>query len=93
VAEVLDAEKLPGSDKLLRLQIDVGGEKRQIVAGIAEFYSPDDIKGKKIVVVKNLKPAKIRGVESNGMLLAAKKDGKLCLVVPESDLPAGATIS
>jgi len=93
VAEVLDAEKLPGSDKLLRLQIDVGGEKRQIVAGIAEFYSPDDIKGKKIVVVRNLKPAKIRGVESNGMLLAAKKDGKLCLVVPESDLPAGATIS
>lgn len=93
VAEVLDAEKLSGSDKLLRLQIDIGEEKRQIIAGVAEYYSPEEIKGKKIVVVKNLKPAKIRGVESNGMLLAAKKDGRLCLVVPESDLPAGAIIS
>jgi methionyl-tRNA synthetase len=92
VAEVVEAEKIAGSDKLLKLQIDLGGERRQIVAGIAEFYLPEQVIGKKIVVVKNLKPAKIRGVESNGMLLAAKKDKKLSLVSPESDLPAGATV-
>jgi len=93
VAEVLEVEKVADSDKLLKLQIDLGGEKRQIVAGIAEFYTPESMKGKKIVVVKNLKPAKIRGIESNGMLLAAKKGKKLFLIAPEGDLPTGATIS
>jgi methionyl-tRNA synthetase len=93
VAEVLEAEKVAGSDKLLKLQIEIGGERRQIVAGIAEHYKPEDMKGKKIVVVKNLKPAKIRGVDSNGMLLAAKKGKELFVVVPEGDLPPGATIS
>ena len=93
VAEVLEAESVPGANKLLKLQINIGDEKRQIVAGIAQFYTPEQMKGKKIVVVKNLKPAKIRGVESNGMLLAAKKGDKLVLVIPEGDLPPGATIS
>ena len=93
VAEVLEAEKVAGSDKLLKLQIDIGGERRQIVAGIAEHYKPEDMKGKKVVVVKNLKPAKIRGVDSNGMLLAAKKGKELFVVVSEGDLPPGATIS
>lgn len=93
VAEVLEAEKVAGADKLLKLQIDIGSEKRQIVAGIAEHYQPEQVKGKKIVVVVNLKPAKIRGVESDGMLLAAKKGAKLCLVVPDDDMPAGASIN
>jgi methionyl-tRNA synthetase len=93
VAQVLEAEKVAGSDKLLRLQIDLGDEKRQIVAGVAEYYKPDEMVGKKIVVVKNLKPAKIRGVESNGMLLAAKKEKELFLVVPSGDLPPGSIIS
>jgi len=93
VAVVLEAEKVADSDKLLRLQIDLGDEKRQIVAGIAEYYSPESMRGKKLVVVKNLKPAKIRGIESNGMLLAAKKGKSLFVVVPEGDLPPGATIS
>ncbi|SYZ74211.1 Methionine--tRNA ligase [Candidatus Zixiibacteriota bacterium] len=93
VAQVLEAEKVAGSDKLLQLRIDLGDEKRQIVAGIAEFYNPDEIVGKKIIVVKNLKPATIRGVESNGMLLAAKKGKELCILAPEKDLPVGATIS
>lgn len=93
VAEVLDAEKVEGADKLLRLQIDIGGEHRQIVAGIAEYYTPEEMRGKRIVVVKNLKPATVRGVESNGMLLAATRGKQLCLVVPESDLPPGAPIS
>jgi methionyl-tRNA synthetase len=93
VAEILGADRVPGADKLLKLQIDVGSEKRQIVAGIAEHYSPEELKGKRIVVVINLKPARIRGVESNGMLLAAHKGKKLYLVIPEGDLPPGATIS
>jgi methionyl-tRNA synthetase len=93
VAEVLEAEKVADSDKLLKLQIDLGGETRQIVAGVAEYYKPEEIKGKKIVVVRNLKPAIIRGIESNGMLLAAKKGKQLFLLVPSGDLPAGATIS
>jgi methionyl-tRNA synthetase len=70
-AKVLEAEKVAGADKLLRLQILVGEERRQVVAGIALHYKPEDVVGKTVVVVVNLKPAKIRGVESNGMLLAA----------------------
>lgn len=93
VAQVLEAEKVEGTDKLLKLQIDLGGEERQIVAGVAQFYTPEKIKGMKIVVVSNLKPATIRGIESHGMLLAAKKGKDLCLVVPEGDLPPGAKIS
>jgi methionyl-tRNA synthetase len=74
VAKILEAEKIDGSDKLLRLQINTGIDKRQIVAGIAQKYSAEEIIGKKIIVVANLKPAKIFKNESNGMLLAAKKD-------------------
>ena len=93
VAQVLEAERVEGADKLLKLQIDIGKEKRQIVAGVAQFYTPEKIKGMKIVVVKNLKPAVIRGVESNGMLLAAKSKKELFLVTPEGDLPPGSKIS
>lgn len=92
VAEVLTAEKVEGADKLLKLQIDIGGEKRQIVAGIALYYTPESMVGKRIVVVKNLKPAKIRGIESNGMLLAAKKGKQLTLVTPEGDIAPGADV-
>lgn len=93
VAEVISAEKVEGTDKLLKLQIDLGKEQRQIVAGVAQFYSPEQITGKKITVVINLKPAIIRGVESNGMLLAAKSGEKLFLLTPDGDLPPGAKIS
>ncbi len=93
VAEILEAEKVEGADKLLKLQIDLGTEKRQIVAGIAQHYRPEQLIGRKVVVVANLKPATIRGVQSNGMLLAAKADSKLCFVTPESDMPSGSDIS
>jgi methionyl-tRNA synthetase len=93
VAQVLEAEGVVGADRLLKLQIDIGSEKRQIVAGVAEHYSPEEIKGMKIVVVTNLKPATIRGIESNGMLLAAKKGKKLTLLTPADDLPPGAKVS
>jgi len=93
VAEVVQAERVQGADRLLKLQISLGPEKRQIVAGIAEFYTPEDITGKKIIVVANLKPTTIRGIESNGMLLAAKKGDRLSIVSLDRDLPPGAKVS
>lgn len=91
-AKVLEAEKVPGADKLLKLQILVGEERRQIVAGIALHYQPEDVVGKTIVVVANLKPAKIRGIESHGMLLAATKGETMCLVTVDGELSSGATV-
>lgn len=93
VAEVLEAERVEGADRLLKLQINLGSQKRQIVAGIAEYYAPEEIQGKKIIVVVNLKPAVIRGLESNGMLLAARRGKKLSIVSLDRDLPPGAKIS
>lgn len=93
VAEVLKAERVDGADKLLKLQIDLGYEKRQIVAGVAQHYSPERITGMKIIVVTNLKPVVIRGIQSNGMLLAAQAGKKLLLLTPDGDLPAGAKVS
>lgn len=92
VARVLSAEKVEKADKLLKLQIELGDQTRQIVAGVAEHYTPEQITGKNIIVVTNLKPAKIRGVESHGMLLAAKKDGKLTLVTVADDIASGADV-
>jgi len=84
-AEVLSAEKVEGADKLFKLQIKLGDEERQIVAGIAEHYSPEELIGKMIVVVSNLEPAKIRGVESKGMLLAASRKKDLSLIVVDKE--------
>jgi methionyl-tRNA synthetase len=92
-AKVLTAEPVPGTSKLLKLQIDLGSEQRQIVAGIAEYYLPDQLIGKTIIVVKNLQPATIRGVQSNGMLLAAIKDQKLTLLTVMDEIEPGADIS
>jgi len=75
VAQVLVAERIPKADKLLRLEVDLGYEKRQILAGIAEYYEPEKLVGRKIVIVANLAPRKMRGLESNGMLLAASLEG------------------
>ncbi|MBQ4328593.1 MAG: methionine--tRNA ligase [Lentisphaeria bacterium] len=91
-AKVLTAEKVEGADKLLKLSIEVGSETRQLVAGVAQFYTPEDIVGKTIVIVANLKPAKIRGIESQGMLLAAKDGGNLKLVTIDGDMPSGVSI-
>jgi methionyl-tRNA synthetase len=92
-ARVIGAEKVEGADKLLRLDIDLGGEKRQIVAGIAQHYSAEEMKGRTLIVVCNLKPAKIRGIESNGMLLAAQADGDLVLLTTDKEITPGARIS
>ena len=93
VAEVLTAEKVKKADKLLKLTIRVGEEERTLVAGVAEHYTPEELVGKKIIVVANLKPAKIRGVKSQGMLLAAEgPDGKLSVVTLDRDLPGGSKV-
>ncbi len=92
VAEIKKAEPVPGADRLLQLQITIGSEERQIVAGIAQHYQPEDLIGKHIVVVANLKPAKVRGVVSQGMLLAASTTDSLGLITVEKDIPSGAQV-
>lgn len=93
IAEVKSAEKVEGADKLLRLQISLGDEERQIVAGVAQYYEPSSLVGRKIVLLANLEPAKIRGVVSNGMLLAASDaEGRAVLLQPDSDVPAGSKV-
>ena len=93
VACVLEAEKVADSDKLLKLILDTGTEKRQVVSGIAKQYAPEEMKGKKVILITNLQPAVLRGIESQGMILAATKGKKLVLVTVDGDIPAGAKIS
>ncbi len=91
-AKVLEAEKVEGADKLLKLQLEVGDTRRQIVSGIAQFYTPEDMIGRHIVIVANLKPAKIRGIESEGMLLCAKSGKNLKLIAIDGDVPSGSSV-
>jgi methionyl-tRNA synthetase len=93
VAEVLAAEPVPKSKKLLKLTVSLGDERRTIVAGIAEHYAPADLVGKKVVVVANLEPAKLMGVQSNGMLLAGSAGTTLGVLTLDRDLPPGAKVS
>ncbi|MCL4454103.1 MAG: methionine--tRNA ligase subunit beta [Deinococcus sp.] len=93
VAEVVKAEKHPKADKLLVLTLSLGSETRTVVSGIAEWYTPESLLGKKLVLVSNLKPAKLRGVESQGMILAGEDHkGRIVVVTPDADLPAGAKV-
>lgn len=92
VAKVLEAEKIAGSEKLLKLQIDLGGECRQLVAGIAQFYETAALIGRQIVVVFNLEPRVLMGVESHGMLLAADFEGRPVLLAPDSEVKPGTMI-
>ncbi|WP_442916750.1 methionine--tRNA ligase [Lutispora sp.] len=93
VAKVLGCEKVKGADKLLKLELQVGDETRQVVSGIAEYYKPEDLIGKSMVVVANLKPVKLRGIESKGMILAASNDQELTVVSPLSEIASGSTVS
>jgi methionyl-tRNA synthetase len=93
VATVMEAGALPGTDKLLKIKVDIGGEVREIVSGIADTYRPEDLVGKRIVVLVNLKPAKFRGTVSQGMLLAASHGDDLVLLTTDGDIPAGSRIS
>jgi len=92
VALVLKAERVPNTDKLLKLEVDVGSETRTLVAGVGDVYSPEDLAGKRLAVIVNLKPAVIRGVESRGMILAAEWQGKAKIAFYDDDVPAGSRI-
>jgi methionyl-tRNA synthetase len=92
VALVLAAEAVPKSRKLLKLRVSLGAEERTVLAGIAEHYRPEDLVGKKVVVVANLAPAKLMGIESQGMVLAGEGGQGLGIVTPDRDLPPGAKV-
>ena len=90
VAKILTAEKVKKSRKLIKMTVSLGNEERTVVSGIAEHYKPEELIGKQVIFVANLKPAKLMGIESQGMILAASLDGKL--VVPTVDMPAGSRV-
>lgn len=100
VAKVIEAENVKDSEKLLKLKIDLGQDPstgsgrgiRQIVAGIAKFYKPADLIGKEIIIVANLEPKVLRGLESQGMLLAAEDNERVSLLIPDQEVPPGAKI-
>ena len=91
VGNIISAESVEGTDRLLKLQVDIGDEQRQVVAGIAEHYTPDTLIGQQVVIVVNLEPATIRNVESQGMILAASGDS-VVLVTPETEVPLGTEV-
>ena len=92
VAKVIACEPVKNADKLLKLQLDLGYEKRQVVSGIAEFYKPEELVGRKVICVTNLKPVKLRGELSQGMILVGEKDGMLSLATVDEKLPIGAKV-
>ncbi len=92
VGQVLEAERVAGSRKLIRMRVDIGAEVRQVVAGIAEVYEPAALLNRKVVIVANLKPARIMGIESNGMIVAASEGDRPVLVTFAEDVSNGALL-
>ena len=93
-ATVIACEKVAKADKLLKLEVDLGTEKRTIVSGIAQHYSPEEMVGKQVIVVTNLAPRKMKGIESQGMILTAEdSDGRLQLLKPENSVSPGSNVS
>jgi methionyl-tRNA synthetase C-terminal region/beta chain len=93
IATIKSAEPHPNADKLIVLQIDLGSEQRQICAGIRNHYAPEELIGRQIVVVANLETVKLRGLESEGMLLAASDNGRVILLTPEKVVEPGSKVS
>src|SRR5699024_5368353 len=93
VAQVISAEPVPKADRLLKLQLDLGYEQRQVVSGIAKHYSPDELQGKKVICVTNLKPVKLRGEMSFGMVVAASEEDQLTLATVPAQMPNGTKIT
>jgi tRNA-binding protein len=93
IATVKSAELHPNADRLLVLKVDVGGEERQIVAGIRASYEPTSLVGKQIIVVANLEPAQLRGLESQGMLLAARDGDRFVVLTPDAPVASGSKVS
>ena len=93
IAKIFSAERVEGSEKLVQLEVDLGGEKRQIIAGIGKVYEPENLIGREIVIVANLDTRKLMGLESQGMLLAASDDdGNPVIIMPEREVQPGAGI-
>ena len=92
IGKILECESIPGAKKLLKVSLDIGTETRETVAGMAEFFSPEELVGKTVVVLVNLEPKKLMGVESQGMILAADLDGKPFLLTVESDVLPGTKV-
>ena len=92
IGKILSAEKIKGTDKLIKLKVDLGTEKRQLVAGIAEFFEPDYLIGKEIPVLMNLEPRTFKGIESQGMILAADVNGEPVLLHPGKEIPPGSIV-
>ena len=92
VAKILKIEKIPGKTKIVKGEIDLGDETRNVIIGCAEFYEPDDLVGKTVIVVANLEPKKMAGVESNAMLLAADINDKPFWLTVDSEVPSGTKI-
>lgn len=92
IGKVLSAERVEGTDKLMKLEVDLGTEKRELVAGIAEFFEPAHLIGKEMPVLVNLEPRKFKGIESQGMILAVEVNGKPILLYPAEEVPPGSVI-
>ena len=92
IGKILSAQKVEGTDKLLKLEVDIGEEKRQLVAGIAEYYEPEELINKEVPILINLEPKTIRGLESQGMLLAAVEGEKPVLLHPDKEILPGSIV-
>ena len=91
--KVIKAEKIEGSEKLLRIHLDLGSETRELVSGIAKTYAPDDLIGKELIIVANLEPKTIMGIESHGMILATRlENGAPAVIIPEREILPGASV-
>lgn len=93
IGRIVEAERLTGSNRLLKLKVDIGGETRQSIAGLAEYYKPEDLKGRLAAAVVNLKPRKVFGEASEVMLLAAIDGGNISLLKPDRDVSAGSKVA
>ena len=93
VAKVLEAERVEGSDKLIKMQLSLGEEKRQVIGGIGKTYEPEQLIGREIIIVANLEPRNLMGLESQGMLLAASDENGIALLAPDKEVTPGFKIS
>ncbi len=93
VGEIMSATRVPGTDKLIELEVDVGDDVRHLITGIYPLYRPSDLVGRRIIVLANLQPRTVKGVESKGMLLAAEWGGEIGLLTVDKDAPSGARIT
>ncbi len=92
VCKVKAAERIPSSKKLVKLKVDIGNETREVVAGVAEFYGPEDLKDRNLVLVVNLEPRKVMGVQSQGMILAADVGGRPYVIFADPTVPSGSKV-